>query len=131
PRANWRPTSDTKLIHTLEDQVRAGNKAGNGWKQATWVACARALAGSENEDGGAVKDANRCASRWKTLKHDHGVVAKLLKLSGFGWNSGTHTVDATQSVWDDYIEKHPSAASWRGKEFPHYEALDALIRDTV
>lgn len=67
-RANWRLASDTKLVHTLEDQARSGNKAGNGWKQQAWVACARALAGSEQVEGGVVKDADHCASRWKSVR---------------------------------------------------------------
>lgn len=29
------------------------------------------------------------------------------------------------------FQSHPNAKSWCKKEFPQYEALDALIRDTV
>jgi hypothetical protein len=64
-RARWSTTSDAKLIGQLSAEKAAGNQTDNaGWHQAAWTTCGKALEGSEKGDGGGVKTAEACLTRW-------------------------------------------------------------------
>ncbi|KAL4587723.1 hypothetical protein LXL04_000597 [Taraxacum kok-saghyz] len=48
-------------------------------------------------------------------------------LSGFGWNSETHLIEADDEVWAKLINSKPEAISLKTKKVSHYNEMLALF----
>ncbi|KZT50384.1 hypothetical protein CALCODRAFT_410253, partial [Calocera cornea HHB12733] len=47
--------------------------------------------------------------------------------SGFGWDEAAQMVTAEEEVWDAYLAIHEDAQPFRGRPFPLFDKLSALI----
>ncbi|KAI9110844.1 hypothetical protein K1719_018282 [Acacia pycnantha] len=76
-------------------------------------------------------DKDKVKNRWKTLKKKYSEIYDFFKggMSGFSWNSSTHTWEAEDQVWEQLIEVKPKAAHWRNTPLPNYEKMLALYEN--
>ncbi|KAI0090501.1 hypothetical protein BDY19DRAFT_935476 [Irpex rosettiformis] len=125
----WNEDCDRILVSVLEQAKREGLVANNGFKTTVWKRAEEALRGTKVTSGGPAKSAPACTTRFATLKKEYKQVKFFFTggASGFGWDEEMKTVTAPNSVWDDFIAKHPHLEKWRDRTFPLYEELGSLI----
>ncbi|KAJ7085378.1 hypothetical protein B0H15DRAFT_950986 [Mycena belliarum] len=131
-RCRWSTTSDGILITQLLAEKAAGNQTDNaGWHQAAWTACARKLAGSENESGGAAKSSEACLTRWSTLKTQYQLVKMLREKSGWGWDDEAKHIVVEDSVWEAYLAINDKIRKWCYRGFPFFDEMADLVDGAV
>lgn len=76
----WSEADDALLVETMTVEKAAGRWGDNNPKSTAWVACETALAGSEEESGGAHKTITVLKSRWQKVRLDYVHVCTYLTL---------------------------------------------------
>ncbi|KAI3505277.1 hypothetical protein L1887_27315 [Cichorium endivia] len=121
----WTDNEENKLVEALVNMVNAGGyKADNGFKAGYLAHLEQVLKESLPESGLSGKP--HIESKIKVMKKDWQVVYDMLhgsNTSGFGYDSVNKCVTADDTVWDEYLKVHGSAAKWRNKKFRHFEDL--------
>ncbi|KAI3749421.1 hypothetical protein L2E82_20033 [Cichorium intybus] len=121
----WTDNEENKLVEALVNMVNAGGyKADNGFKSGYLAHLEQVLKESLPESGLSGKP--HIESKIKVMKKDWQVVYDILhgsNTSGFGYDSVNKCVTADDTVWDEYLKVHGSAAKWRNKKFRHFEDL--------
>jgi hypothetical protein len=119
------------LIETMTQQKANGYWGDNNPKLTAWVACQKALEGSELESGGAPKSMGAIKSQWQKvcpryvyvcvynlqysdlqLKQEYDIVKELWNLSGVGWDDMKKCVKVNLSVWTDYCKVCLTTYMW-------------------
>ncbi|KAH9778941.1 Myb DNA-bind 3 domain-containing protein [Citrus sinensis] len=77
--------------------------------------------------GCGLKASPHIESRVKYFKLKHNVVADMLALSGFGWDSEKSMIVCDKSVYDEYVKKRKDASGLFLKPFPHYYTLSEIF----
>ncbi|CAN1169914.1 hypothetical protein LINPERHAP2_LOCUS28674 [Linum perenne] len=80
--------------------------------------------------GCGVKGDPNIVSRVKTLKAKFLVVQELRGLSGAGWDDVQKAVDIKDTVYADYVVKHPHCAKLNRVPFPLYDGLAYVFGNT-
>ncbi|KAI9083242.1 hypothetical protein K1719_034774 [Acacia pycnantha] len=115
---------DDALIESFTHELDMGHKVNGTF---TPTAYANIIAHLTTLVGFKV-DKDKVKNRWKTLKKKYSEVYDIFKggMSGFSWNSSTHTWEAEDQVWEQLIEVKPKAAYWRNTPLPNYEKMMSL-----
>ncbi|OAX39376.1 hypothetical protein K503DRAFT_645862, partial [Rhizopogon vinicolor AM-OR11-026] len=127
----WKSSDDAVLVATLLKEREEGHQFDSGFKLKSFVACAKALKGSERTSGGVAKTSGSCHDHWGKLKKDFAVIKKLREQSRFSWDDTLKIVTAPPDVWEKYLETHKKAKVWRKKSFPLYDSIQILVEGIV
>ncbi|KAF8799765.1 hypothetical protein BYT27DRAFT_7003030, partial [Phlegmacium glaucopus] len=126
----WTDADDAIIVCVLKEQKESGNQSGAGWKSQVWTAVEVALKAEGIAKGGP-KTASKSQDRWTNLKKQFVEVYALRNASGFGWDDGTKTVEASDNVWEAYLKAHPRSAHWRTTSFLLYDDMHYLVNGIV
>lgn len=98
----WTSEMDSYLSAILVEQIKLGNKCNieNKFKPAAFEAAALAINGRFDLD--LTKD--QIKNRLTTWTKQYEILKELLDQSGFEWDEKRKMVNATDSVWNDYIK---------------------------
>ncbi|KAK6137558.1 hypothetical protein DH2020_028700 [Rehmannia glutinosa] len=124
-KRKWKYEEDARLVEALLDMVNLGNyKAENGFKPGYLNYVEEKMQASLPNSG--LKAKPHIESRIKTLKRDFHIVYDMLNgpnTSGFGMDPIKKCITAEKTVWDSYLQSHPTHATWQNKSFPFYDDL--------
>ncbi|KAJ3997999.1 hypothetical protein F5050DRAFT_1710898 [Lentinula boryana] len=127
-RAIFSEDDDLVMIHTLLEQKDEGMASVNGgWKKLAINAVVRALEGSELISGGSPKTFRSVQDHYTKLKNDYRILKELASISGWGWDSENHRVQASEEQWETYLLAHPKMVKYKNMTFSIYEDLDQLL----
>ncbi|KAJ3744591.1 hypothetical protein DFH05DRAFT_1363854, partial [Lentinula detonsa] len=85
---------DRTMVDVLLEQKANGFATDNGWKEPALKAVVNALVGSEAVSGGTPKTVRSIRDHWSQLKKKYDAFHTLISLSGWGWDSENHRVQA-------------------------------------
>ncbi|KAK9137909.1 hypothetical protein Sjap_008503 [Stephania japonica] len=125
PRRKWVHTEDVALVNALYEMViNGGYKPDNGFKLGFLTHLEQAIRDVCPDSG--IRAKPHIESRLKYLKTGRGIVNDMIQVikdgsSGFGFDSTSSMIIASDDVWEDYLKNFPTAKDWRNKSFPHYE----------
>ncbi|KAG8383971.1 hypothetical protein BUALT_Bualt04G0069300 [Buddleja alternifolia] len=124
-KRKWKYEEDAKLIEALLDMANLGTyKVENGFKPGYLNYVEEKM--QVSLPNSRLKAKPHIESRIKTIKKDFTIVYDMLNspnTSGFGWDPIKKCITAEKSVWDAYLQSHPSHSSWQNKSFPFFEDL--------
>ncbi|KAF8958635.1 hypothetical protein BDZ97DRAFT_1668203 [Flammula alnicola] len=118
PRAYWTTSDEENLLDFLIEMKSQG--CDGGFKTVTWVGAAAKV--NETKTRGLLQI---------QLKAIYEIVRAIRSNSGWSWDDELGADidsdrDAKEGKWNDYIEKHPDAAPFRNKGWPHLSRYDEL-----
>ncbi|XP_028803943.1 uncharacterized protein LOC114759016 [Neltuma alba] len=121
----WTSEMDAYLSAILVEQIKLGNKCKveNKLKPAAYEAAALAM--NERFDLDLTKD--QIKNRLKTWTKQYEILKELLDQSGFEWDEKRKMVNATDSVWNDYIKINPDAQILKGRAIKNFNELSIII----
>ncbi|KAA8533859.1 hypothetical protein F0562_031376 [Nyssa sinensis] len=93
------------------------------WSKEAW----RETCAASNLKFGTSYNVKVFKNRLTKLKDQYSTLKELIGKNGFGWDDHYHKVTAENSVWDEYILKHPKAKHFRGKTFPLHDRLGIIF----
>ncbi|KAK6124837.1 hypothetical protein DH2020_041423 [Rehmannia glutinosa] len=123
---SWTVQESTLLLELLVDAANRGWRDSSGLisKQTVETKILPVL----NEKLGCQKTYTMYQSRWKHFKQKYQKYAELMRFSsGFGWDSINKKFTATDEVWNNYFESHPTHKNLRTDIFPDYEDLRIVV----
>ncbi|KAG0694085.1 hypothetical protein DFH29DRAFT_1006647 [Suillus ampliporus] len=67
------------------------------------------------------------------IQKKYKIILDIKAQSGFSWdNKFGAGIDSTlEAVWAAYVKRHPDAAPFRNKGWPHFDELDTLLSTTA
>ncbi|XP_058209908.1 uncharacterized protein LOC131322564 isoform X2 [Rhododendron vialii] len=78
--------------------------------------------------GTTLKAQPNIESKVKNWKEKYSLIFDITRISGFGWNYATNSIQVdSQEVWNEYEKIHPKAKGMNGKAFPMYESWQILF----
>ncbi|KAF8231195.1 hypothetical protein L208DRAFT_1399325 [Tricholoma matsutake] len=132
-KCHWMPAEEERLISFL---VSKKSEAGDGgsFKLVTWTAAVQEMVKIPPVKGLA-KNSTACSSKYGHLRTQYNIVTTLKGLSGIGckytMELGMNIGVAEQSVWKEYITKHPASAVFAHKGFALYDLMSPLMPSLV
>ncbi|THU80011.1 hypothetical protein K435DRAFT_696584, partial [Dendrothele bispora CBS 962.96] len=110
------------LVDELKAWKEKGKQSQSGWAGVVWTGCEDRM---RKDFPDKSKSGKQCKEHWNsTLKKNFKVVHSLVtKGSGWGWDPIKKHVTATDSVWDDYLEAHPTHSRWHTTSFLLYDDI--------
>jgi len=101
----WTADMDFRLLSTMIDEARLGNRVDGSWTTQAYTNIVEAL----RQSGLLGLTKNNVKNRQKSLKDTWREVHDLFNgLSGFAWNNSTKIFEAEHEVWDDLIKVNNS-----------------------
>ncbi|CAA7032961.1 unnamed protein product [Microthlaspi erraticum] len=118
-RTFWTPPMDHYMIDLLVDQVNKGNRVGQTFISSAWSE----MVASFNAKFESQHSKDVLKNRYKHLRRLYKDIKFLLEQNGFSWDTRRDMVVADDGVWNNYIQAHPEARSYRVKTIPSYPNL--------
>ncbi|KAI3966669.1 hypothetical protein MKW92_014092 [Papaver armeniacum] len=125
-KTNWTPPMDNFFIEIMIEHVKKGYKIGKTFHRETWLYMLELF----NNKFGLQLDKEVLKNRYKKLRTQYNAINVLLD-NGFQWDEARQLVTADDSVWDDYLQEHPEARSYRTKTVPNYNSLRVIYGDSI
>ncbi|KAL0459730.1 UNVERIFIED_CONTAM: hypothetical protein Slati_0600200 [Sesamum latifolium] len=119
-RTIWTPEMDRYFIGLMLEQVGKENRRDDhlfskrAWKHMTTMF---------NAEFNSTYGKDVLKNRHKMLRNLYRALKNLLKQKGFRWDESRQMVTADNRVWDEYIQAHPDARTYRMKTIPYYSDL--------
>ncbi|KAL4556205.1 hypothetical protein LXL04_038849 [Taraxacum kok-saghyz] len=120
---NW---MDECFIQSLLTQQDKGNRINGTFTSQAYANMVEDL----NAKTGLSLTKCHLKNRMKTLKNSFSQWYDMFRgtsLSGFGWNSETHLIEADDEVWANLINSKPEAISLKTKKVSYYNEMLALF----
>ncbi|KAE9598383.1 putative pyridoxal phosphate-dependent transferase, subdomain 2, Myb/SANT-like protein [Lupinus albus] len=119
----WTQEMDHWLGRILADQVRRGLKVDKVLQTEAYDTTVSAL----NAKFGLHLTKYNIKNRLKTWKKQYEQLKEILSHAGFKWDETRKMVTANDSTWNDYIQKHLDARSFRSRVFENYDQLCTIF----
>ncbi|RZC73990.1 hypothetical protein C5167_049465 [Papaver somniferum] len=125
-KTNWTPPMDNFFIEIMIEHVNKGYKIGKTFHREAWLYMLELF----NNKFGLQLDKEVLKNRYKKLRTQYNAINVLLD-NGLQWDEARQLVTADDSVWDDYLQEHPEARSYRTKTVPNYNSLRVIYGDSI
>ncbi|KAL2337137.1 hypothetical protein Fmac_011583 [Flemingia macrophylla] len=117
----WTDDMDFRLLTTMLDEARLGNRVDGSWTTQAYNNMVESL----RQSGLIGITKNNVKNRQKSLKDRWREIHDLFSgLSGFAWDDSKKCFSAEPEVWDELLT--PSAAKWRVNPIRYYDLMEEL-----
>ncbi|OVA04835.1 Myb/SANT-like domain [Macleaya cordata] len=124
--ANWPPPIENYFVQLVHEEAKKGLQTSTLDKK-TWGAIDNAIF----TKFGKRYTIPKLKSKYNRLRMSHRAFAQLIAQTGIGWDPEKNKVYATDSFWESYLKKNPSAKSFRKKGLENYEVLGEIFSNTT
>ncbi|KAF7815604.1 L10-interacting MYB domain-containing protein-like isoform X4 [Senna tora] len=121
----WTTEMDRCLSEVLVEQIKLGNKSKFDKKIKSAAYEAAVLAINERFQLDLIKD--QVKNRLKTMRKQFEILKEILDQSGFEWDEKRKMVNATDSVWNEYIKINPDARLLKGRVIRNYDEMCIIV----
>ncbi|KAK4406972.1 hypothetical protein Sango_0278200 [Sesamum angolense] len=119
-RTIWTPEMDRYFIGLMLEQVGKENRRDDHlFSKRAWTHMTTMFKTEYN----STYEKDVLKNRHKMLRNLYRALKNLLKQKGFRWDESRQMVTADNRVWDDYVQAHPDARTYRMKTIPYYSDL--------
>ncbi|XP_077241618.1 uncharacterized protein LOC143882101 [Tasmannia lanceolata] len=125
--ARWSVRDTNVFIDLMVEEVKKGSRCTTTFTKRAWNDIRRKFYDKTSHNYTSMQFKNK----FQKLRKDYREFKKLLEVTGFGWNPITKTVTAEASVWDTYIQEHPTASRFKKFGCPRWMDLQIIYGDTT
>lgn len=126
-KANWNPEWHKLFVDMSLKQIKKGNRPKTHLNKQGW----KELCQDFSKETGVYYDKGQLKNHWDSTKDSWKVWHKLIINIGDGWYPVTQKINVSDTFWDEYIQKNPSAARFRYQILPHCQELDYIFGGTA
>ncbi|CAL5213456.1 unnamed protein product [Lathyrus oleraceus] len=119
----WPDFVTKAFIDIMVDEVTKGNMPNDVFHKRTWTSMTTKLSSMTNRSFKIVQ----LKAKMHRLRAMYREFYSLLQNIGFGWNTETNTVTASEEVWRNYLKVHDKASQFQKKGCDHYKLLDMIF----
>ncbi|CAD6893145.1 unnamed protein product [Tilletia laevis] len=127
-RCFWKPAEDRILLTKLTQIKVDMQMDGANFKEKHYLQAANEVNAKHK---GSARTSKQAQTRWKTLKSTFGPFRRVVRRSGFSWDSENNMIDASDDLWETLAEEDAAAAELRDKVFEFYEEVDAIVEGGI
>ncbi|KXS14446.1 hypothetical protein M427DRAFT_33134 [Gonapodya prolifera JEL478] len=133
-RNNWTIDMSMHLYTLLEDEVKAGRSAQNGWKDVQWIAIAASISTKFNLNPPYQPQTVK-QHEWN-VKKEYAALDRLVRQgSGFGWDPIGKRVTALQGAWESFKDhdgkEYKKLQKFAKKPFPLWDKCKVVYEGQV
>ncbi|GFZ20129.1 hypothetical protein Acr_28g0008340 [Actinidia rufa] len=126
PRRLWTSKEEEALLVAMLDCLGDKWKGHNGFKPRFFTVVEKEL--RKTIAGTTLRAKPNIESKVKGWKEKYGLLADMIRISGFAWNHVRQCVDVDDTtVWEEYERTHKGVSGMNGKAFPMFEDWQTLF----
>ncbi|GFS32663.1 hypothetical protein Acr_00g0023850 [Actinidia rufa] len=126
PRRLWTSKEEEALLVAMLDCLGDKWKGHNGFKPGYFTVVEKELRKLLPET--TLRAKPNIESKVKGWKEKYGLLADMIRVSGFAWNHVRQCVDVDDTtVWEEYERTHKGVSGMNGKAFPMFEDWQTLF----
>ncbi|KAI8552290.1 hypothetical protein RHMOL_Rhmol06G0255000 [Rhododendron molle] len=125
-RRLWTHKEEECLLAAMMECISEKYRAHNGFKPGYFNEVEKEL--KKKLPGTTLKAVPNIESKVKTWKKMYALILDITRISGFGWNYATNSIQVdSEDVWKEYEKSNTKAKGMNGKAFPMYESWQFLF----
>ncbi|GFZ19907.1 calcium-dependent protein kinase (CDPK) family protein [Actinidia rufa] len=126
PHSLWTSKEEETLLVAMLDCLGDKWKVHNGFKISYFTVVKKEL--RKLLPGTTLRVKPNIESKVKGWKEKYGLLADMIRVSGFAWNHARQCVDVDDTtVWEEYERTHKRVSGMNGKAFPMFEDWQTLF----
>ncbi|XP_057462044.1 uncharacterized protein LOC130752314 isoform X1 [Actinidia eriantha] len=126
PRRLWTSKEEEALLVAMLDCLGDKWKGHNGFKSEFFTVVEKEL--RKLLPGTTLRAKPNIESKVKGWKEKYGLLADMIRISGFVWNHARQCMDVDDTtVWEEYERTHKGVSGMNGKAFPMFEDWQTLF----
>ncbi|KAL6494699.1 hypothetical protein OROGR_031499 [Orobanche gracilis] len=119
----WPELVIKEFIDIMVEEVNGGNMLNGVFNNKVWTTMTTKLNIKTNRS----YNKEQLKAKMNRLRALFRAFSALLQHTGFGWDSETNTVSASDEVWKSYIRVHKLAGQFRRKGLDHYNLMAIIF----
>ncbi|KAI8564066.1 hypothetical protein RHMOL_Rhmol03G0154100 [Rhododendron molle] len=125
-RRLWTCKEEECLLTAMMECISEKYRAHNGFKPGFFNEVEKEL--KKKLAGTTLKAIPNIESKVKNWKKMFSLILDITRISGFGWNYATNSIQVdSDDVWKEYEKSNPKAKGMNGKAFPMFESWQFLF----
>ncbi|XP_057489017.1 uncharacterized protein LOC130774989 [Actinidia eriantha] len=125
-RRLWTSKEEEALLVAMLDCFGDKWKGHNGFKPGYFTMVEKEL--QKLLPGTTLRAKPNIESKVKGWKEKYGLLADMIRISGFAWNHARQCVEVDDTtVWEEYERTHKGVSGMNGKAFPMFEDWQTLF----